>query len=50
MGKKKVLLFIVLCLTPFIYIHRRVIRSMLTGEPLPENPHKCHSIKGAEDV
>ncbi len=29
-----------------LFVHRRVIKAAITGEPLPENPHgHCHRIK-----
>ena len=50
MGKKKTLLSIILFLTPLLYIHRRVIKSVLTGSPMPESPHKCHGRSEDGDV
>ena len=38
----------VVCSTAYlIYVHRRVIKSAFTGEPMPECPHKhhCHDRK-----
>ncbi|MEE5994187.1 MAG: hypothetical protein V3G42_13285 [Oscillospiraceae bacterium] len=29
-----------------LFVHRRVIKSAITGEPMPENPHgHCHCRK-----
>ena len=47
---KAILILISLCLTLFIFIHRRVIKSLLTGSPMPESPHKCHGRSEDGDV
>lgn len=48
--KKTILIFGASCMTVFILIHRRVIKSLLTGSPMPESPHKCHGRSEDGDV
>ncbi len=53
---KKALLCCVLlaCLCGFgwmVWLHRRVIKAMITGEPMPEAPEDCpaHLLRKAEE-